>query len=315
MRKMGLLFFLTLGLLEVRADIKVSDVEIFSGYPWTGVMVGYTITGTDDKADAIKLTMIDRSQNNAPGTAKILTGAKLSEGRHVMRWDCASQGSKSTSTNIVFNVSVVELDGVQLWADGPYWAECNAGATKREEYGYYFMWGDTTANYDFNGYVWRSRRYGVYMDSDINSRKCPTSEMHDAQLQSAGYIDVEGNLVTMYDAASLVLGTPWRMPTREEFAALLNKCTTTYGTCNGVNGLWVQGKGDYISKYIFLPAAGCVRGTDYWSAGIGGHYWSSTMIPGTNKSSGLFFGQSDVFLNSESRYLGCSVRPVRDVAK
>ena len=36
-----------------------------------------------------------------------------------------------------------ELGGVQLWENGPYWAECNVGATKPEEYGYYFWWGDT----------------------------------------------------------------------------------------------------------------------------------------------------------------------------
>ena len=36
-----------------------------------------------------------------------------------------------------------KLGGVQLWENGPYWAECNVGATKPEEYGYYFWWGDT----------------------------------------------------------------------------------------------------------------------------------------------------------------------------
>ena len=36
-----------------------------------------------------------------------------------------------------------DLGGVQLWENGPYWAECNVGATNPEEYGYYFWWGDT----------------------------------------------------------------------------------------------------------------------------------------------------------------------------
>lgn len=35
-----------------------------------------------------------------------------------------------------------QLGGVQLWDGGPYWAECNVGASKPEEYGYYFWWGD-----------------------------------------------------------------------------------------------------------------------------------------------------------------------------
>lgn len=35
------------------------------------------------------------------------------------------------------------LGGVQLWENGPYWAECNVGASAPEDYGYYFWWGDT----------------------------------------------------------------------------------------------------------------------------------------------------------------------------
>ncbi len=37
----------------------------------------------------------------------------------------------------------MDLGGVQLWVNGPYWAECNVGAITPEEYGYYFWWGDT----------------------------------------------------------------------------------------------------------------------------------------------------------------------------
>ena len=34
---------------------------------------------------------------------------------------------------------------VQLWEDGPYWADTNIGAEKPEDYGFYFWWGDTEA--------------------------------------------------------------------------------------------------------------------------------------------------------------------------
>ena len=37
----------------------------------------------------------------------------------------------------------VKPSGVQLWKGGPYWAECNVGATQPEECGYYFWRGDT----------------------------------------------------------------------------------------------------------------------------------------------------------------------------
>lgn len=37
------------------ADITVSDVKVFSGYPWKEVMVGYTITGTAAETGFIRL--------------------------------------------------------------------------------------------------------------------------------------------------------------------------------------------------------------------------------------------------------------------
>ena len=41
---------------------------------------------------------------------------------------------------------VAVFDGIQLWENGPYWAECNVGASKPEEFGYYFWWGDTVGH-------------------------------------------------------------------------------------------------------------------------------------------------------------------------
>lgn len=33
---------------------------------------------------------------------------------------------------------------VQLWKDGPYWAETNIGAERAWQFGYYFWWGATS---------------------------------------------------------------------------------------------------------------------------------------------------------------------------
>ena len=139
------------------------------------------------------------------------------------------------------------LGGVQLWEGGPYWAECNVGATKPEEYGYYFWWGDTVGyarNDSDTG--WVSSRTGASFS--FSSGNCPTYGKTTAQLQSAGYIDATGNLVAKYDAATAHLGAPWRMPTDAEFAALTNNCTTTWTTRNGVYGRLVTGKGGLLDK-------------------------------------------------------------------
>ena len=53
-------------------------------------------------------------------------------------------GAALLLTNASFVVTITEdLGGVQLWENGPYWAECNVGASSLEDDGYYFWWGDT----------------------------------------------------------------------------------------------------------------------------------------------------------------------------
>ena len=56
------------------------------------------------------------------------------------------------------------------------------------------------------------------------------------ELLSAGDIDSTGNLVAAYDAATAHLGAPWRIPTSDEIQALVDNCTTTWITTNGVSG-------------------------------------------------------------------------------
>lgn len=92
--------------------------------------------------------------------------------------------------------------------------------------------------------------------SPFLSSSCPTYNNNNSALQSAGYIDSTGNLVAAHDAATAHLGAPWRMPTSDEIQALLENCTTTWITTNGVYGRLVTGKGAYANRSIFLPAAG-----------------------------------------------------------
>lgn len=208
-----------------------------------------------------------------------------------------------------------ELGGVQLWENGPYWAECNVGATKPEEYGYYFWWGDTVGyarNDSDTG--WVSSRTGASFS--FSSGNCPTYGKTTAQLQSAGYIDATGNLVAKYDAATAHLGAPWRMPTDAEFAALINNCTTTWTTRNGVYGRLVTGKGAFSTKSIFLPAAGNGRDSYLHSLGLYGDYWSSTPGSGSYYAWVLYFDSKNFYRDDYGyRHYGVPVRPLRGFAK
>ena len=170
------------------------------------------------------------------------------------------------------------------------WATCNIGATSPEEYGDYFAWGETSTK------------------SDYSSSNCPTYGLSKSQLQSQGYIDSEGNLTSQYDAATANWGGDWRMPTEAEQEELLNNCTWTWTTQNGVNGYKVEGPN---GNSIFLPAAGYLDGSSLSYAGSGGGYWSSAPNESNgNGACGLYFYSDDRILLYNYRYYGHSVRSI-----
>ena len=221
--------------------------------------------------------------------------------------------------------SIVEdedLGGVQLWENGPYWAECNVGATKPEEYGYYFWWGDTVGykpsggmlnDYYYYDVTWVSSKGERMTNSPFTESSCPTCGKSSSALLSAGYIDSTGNLAPEHDAATVHLGSPWRMPTNDEIGALINNCTTTWTTKNGVYGRLITGKGTYSDKSIFLPAAGSGLGSSLYYADSRGYYWSSA--PDSDDAWCLYFKSGNFRQYGDDRYFGQPVRPVRDFAK
>jgi hypothetical protein len=223
---------------------------------------------------------------------------------------------------VVFGDADDDLGGMQLWEGGPYWAECNVGASKPEEYGYYFWWGDTVG-YTKTGSGWISVKDGTSISFTDYGTAASTYGRNYLELLWAGYIDSTTNLVAAYDAATAHLGAPWRMPTNDEIQALVDNCTTTWITTNGVCGRLVTGKDAYADRSIFLPAAGYGGktsingpGTFLNGPGVFCDYWSSTPVSGGSGNSYGFHGSSDYFYrNNSSRWYGFSVRPVRGFAE
>ena len=130
-------------------------------------------------------------------------------------WDVAADVGAVKIDDIAFTVAEeIPLGGVQLWKGGPYWAECNVGATKPEEYGYYFWWGDTVgykrqggtlSGSTYSGVTWVSSS-GVRMSSSpFSENRCPTCNKSNSQLIQSGYIDSRGILVAEHDAATAYL--------------------------------------------------------------------------------------------------------------
>ena len=179
-------------------------------------------------------------------------------------------------------------------------------------------------NFDFQnprlqpagGCGWISVKDGTSISFTNPGTAASTYNKSNSQLQSAGYIDSTGNLTAAHDAATAHLGAPWRMPTDAEISALINNCTTTWITTNGVPGRLVTGKDSYANRSIFLPAAGVGRDSRLYSPGSIGLFWSST--PNSAKSDNawdLYFASSYFNRDDYGRFLGQSVRPVRGFAE
>jgi len=189
------------------------------------------------------------------------------------------------------------------------------GAEKPEDYGYYFWWGDTVG-YKRENNAWVATD-GSNTNFMFSSNNTPTYNKDKSALLAAGYIDSTGNLVAAHDAAHEHWGGSWRLPTYAESYALVNNCTTTLTTRNGVYGRLVTGKGAYANRSIFLPAAG--RGSDsdsrFVGAGSWGAYWTSLSYAFDTEAWSLLFDSGDIYQYGISRSCGQPVRPVRGFAE
>ena len=289
----------------------VTVTKFHQSYPHTGkATVEYTVDGTLPTNVVAEITLKTDDERATFVQSNVVAGANV----HVIDF-ASSFGGVQLLTNASFVVTLTEcIGGVQLWEDGPYWAECNVGATKPEEYGYYFWWGDTVGFKRENN-AWVAADCST-SNFSFDSSNTPTYSKDKATLISEGWIDSTGNLVAAHDAATAYLGSPWRMPTDAEFAALISNCTTTWMTTNGVYGRLVTGKGDYANRSIFLPAAGDGSGGAVYYTDSAGRYWSSSTYSRISWYAWmLFFNSGDVRHFDYYRNAGQSVRPVRGLVR
>ena len=169
---------------------------------------------------------------------------------------------------------------------GTLWASCNVGATKPEENGGYFAWGETEEK-DFYDWI-------TYKHCDGSEDTC-----HNLGVDIAS---------TQYDVAYIKLGCNWRIPTYLEFKELIDNCRIEWVSQEGVKGRKFTGPN---GKSIFLPAAGrrLHDGLDHKSRS--GLYWTSMQIPGeSNRACDLGFNSNHVSFYNILRCDGQSVRPV-----
>jgi len=184
---------------------------------------------------------------------------------------------------------------------GTLWATCNVGASKPSEYGDYFAWGETSPKKD---YGWSNLNYRTSGDSYENVKF--SKYVADSKY---GTVDNKTLLELSDDAARSNWGGSWRMPTREEWQELEERCDWKWTKEDGRCGYKVTGQN---GKSIFLPAAGWRGGDSQGGAGVYGVYWSSSLHADKSYCAFRCFFHSDGVDPSgwDGRYVGLSVRPV-----
>ena len=181
---------------------------------------------------------------------------------------------------------------------GLKWATCNVGATKPEEYGDYFAWGEVEPK---TTYTWSTYKYGT--DSHQLTKYCNNSSSG-----KDGLMDNKTVLEPEDDVATVNWGGSWRMPTLEEMTELWLQSKWTWIQQGGVDGYKVVGPN---GNSIFLPAVGYRDGTSLTYAGSDCYYWSSSLgTSDPNCAYYVHFNSSIKLSYYDYRYYGRSVRPV-----
>lgn len=196
------------------------------------------------------------------------------------------------------NVTMAQYVDLRL-PSGTLWATSNVGAASPEDYGYYFMWGSTKDG----------------GDPDCSWANCPgnggASSANATSLTTWNSDNLTDNVLNSdVDAASIICGDKWRMPTRTDWQELKDICEVSLETKGGKAGCRVTGPN---GRSIFLPAAGYRGGTSV-TINNNGYYWTSSLSD-IQKAHSIAIISGNISSITDERRYGEPVRPVRKVRK
>ena len=260
-------------------------------------------------------------QSNTFNRSKIKNLGTFSESGTSWTSTIEKNGNVKASQQVDFGLTI-EQDGKKyrvIFAKSNLTA--NGLADDETDYGDYFAWGATKP--------W----YTSYSGGRIEESELIEGKLYGYIPDNAPYYDSSTSKYIKYttdgetledadDAAHVILGDAWQLPTTEIWVALYNaNQNKVYWGPNGNQALETisEIKGMKISKkddsntYIFLPAAGYVHGTRFEYVGSILYYWSGT-ASSTGAYNLIFWNGSVIPQDSSNRHFGYSVRPVRLVA-
>ena len=229
------------------------------------------------------------------GVQRIFVPSSMIDMYEIMtNWDNSTSKLRAIDSFKEKDEFVLATSGAVDMGTSVKWAAYNVGATKPEEYGDYYAWGEIETK---STYTW-----STYLDSPSR----------DGKSFSTYYVG-EGGMTTLNpedDVAHVKWGGSWRMPTNEEWEELARVCVWEWMNSDGKNGsiLYCFETGNSI----YLPLAGVMNNTNLNDEGMMGSCWTSSLETGNpSKARGVNFnsgGGSWAF----NRYLGLTIRPVCD---
>lgn len=241
-------------------------------------------------------------------------------------------GKPKSEPTYVFNkkVKIVVKEEIHEYVDlglpsGTLWATCNVGASKPEEYGDYFAWGETEPKDRQKGYMWKDYKWmmeGQKTEEYINKYTVEDKEHKGCWYDHGTFIgDGKLELDPEDDAATVNWGSDWCMPTLDQIDEL---CSPVNVTCerailNKKHGIKITSKKNGNS--IFLPSAGYYYDRSYMTdlpndpSKLGsGLYWSRSLAygrPDIARFMYILYNANKMDWTNEKRFYGMSVRPVR----
>ena len=245
-----------------------------------------------------------------------VTWTPVAEDGYELDTDTASGTiSSMTSNQKIYPVTIYNFvwDG-QPTVDlgfGPVWQAFNLGASRPEEYGLYYQWGDTKG---YSGACKESESDGNEDEHYFDNSKYKYYDTTEKVYTKYNATDKLSTLENEDDAAYVASGGQYRIPTSSEYKELYSSSNTTsyWAKCNGVKGLaFISNKN---GKGIFFPAAGDTAQAKVRDAGVDCCVWSNNGggSVSTNWATYFNYKRGDVIdsLFSGQRVYGRSVRGV-----
>lgn len=166
------------------------------------------------------------------------------------------------------------------------WASTNLGATKLDDTGNKYAWGETQPKDSFSreNYKWSGESEDGF--SKYNAKDGLTT------------------LLAEDDAATVALGEGWRMPTKDEIKELFDKSEWFYGGYHSIGGMLVYSRITRNTLFFPIESSGKFLGSvNFWTASVG---------RSPSNAFSLYIGGNQIFNESIERWKGFYIRPVSE---